>query len=62
MEYPPGWTCEVVVLRLELYVLATMPLDGALAMAEHLEACEACAQTLALRHAGSSRGDAARRE
>lgn len=53
MEYPPGWTCEVIVLRLEHYVLATISLDGALAVAEHLEACEACAHRLALRQAGS---------
>jgi anti-sigma factor RsiW len=48
MEYPPGWTCEVTVLRFEFYLLGTLTRLEALAVAEHLEACAACAQRLAL--------------
>jgi hypothetical protein len=50
VQYPSGWTCELVVLRLEHYFLGTIPLDGALAVAEHLEACESCAQHFVLRY------------
>jgi hypothetical protein len=46
MEYPPGWTCEVVVLRLEYYFLETIPRVEALAIAEHIEACEPCAHRM----------------
>ena len=48
MEYPPGWTCEVTVLRFEFYLLGTLTRLDALAVAEHLEACACCAQLLAL--------------
>jgi hypothetical protein len=48
MEYPAGWTCEVVVLRLEWYLVDTLPRAEALAVAEHLEACLECAQRLML--------------
>ena len=48
MEYPPGWTCEVVVLRLEYYFLDTIPRVEALAIAEHIEACEPCAHRMVL--------------
>jgi len=47
MEYPPGWTCKVVTLRLEYYLLNTVPRVEALAIAEHVEACEPCAHQLA---------------
>ena len=47
MEYPPGCTCEVVILRLEYYFLNTVPRVEALAIAEHVEACEPCAHELA---------------
>ena len=47
MEYPPGWTCQVVTLRLEYYLLNTVPRVEALAIAEHVEACEPCAHDLA---------------
>jgi hypothetical protein len=47
-EYPAGWPCEVVVLRLERYRLGTLPLGDLLAIAEHLEACIVCAQRLVL--------------
>lgn len=48
MEYPPGWTCEVVVLRLEYYILDSLPRSEALAIAEHVEACFPCAHHLVL--------------
>jgi hypothetical protein len=48
MEYPIGWTCELVVVRLELYLRARLPLEDALAIAEHLEACVECAVHLAV--------------
>ena len=48
MEYPPGWTCELILVRLELYLLGTLPQIEALAMAEHVEACHGCAHRLAL--------------
>lgn len=48
MEYPKGWTCEVILLRLERYLVATLPLGEALAVAEHIEACAICAQRLVL--------------
>jgi hypothetical protein len=46
--YPRDWTCERTVLRFEYYLLDTMPLQEALAVADHLEACEGCAQRLVL--------------
>jgi hypothetical protein len=46
LEYPPGWTCERTALRFEHYLLSTLPLGNALAVAEHLEACDGCAQRL----------------
>jgi hypothetical protein len=48
IEYPVGWTCEVVLIRLERYRASTLPRVEALALAEHLEACVSCAQSLAL--------------
>jgi len=48
VEYPAGWTCERTVLRLEFYLLGTLPLSEALAVAEHLEACDGCPQRLVL--------------
>jgi hypothetical protein len=47
-DYPSGWTCEVTVLRFERYLLSTLPLGEALAVAEHIEACVTCAQRLVL--------------
>ena len=49
MEYPSGWTCEVTVVKLELYLSYTLSRDESLAIAEHLEACAGCAQRLVLR-------------
>jgi hypothetical protein len=48
MEYPAGWTCERTALQLEHYLLGTLVLVEALAVAEHIEACEGCAQRLVL--------------
>ena len=48
LDYPPGWTCERTVLRFEYYLLSTLPLSEALAVAEHLEACDGCPQRLVL--------------
>jgi hypothetical protein len=45
-EYPAGWTCQVVILRLERYRVATLALAESLAIAEHLEACTDCAERL----------------
>ena len=44
MEYPSGWTCEVTVVRLERYVVESLPRQEMLAVGEHLEACVECAQ------------------
>ena len=44
MEYPSGWTCEVTVVRLERYVVESLPRREMLAVGEHLEACVECAQ------------------
>ena len=48
MEYPPGYTCVLVLSRLELYLRRTLSRADALMIAEHLEACLPCAQRLAL--------------
>jgi anti-sigma factor RsiW len=45
-EYPAGYTCEVTLLRLERYVVGTLPRADALAVAEHLEACPPCLERL----------------
>ena len=55
MQYPHGWTCEVVLLRLEQYVRLTLPRDSALALAEHLEACPGCAARLMTPELASAR-------
>jgi Putative zinc-finger len=46
--YPAGWTCESVSIRLERYLLSTLPQGEALAIAEHIEACVWCGQALVL--------------
>ena len=48
IEYPPGWTCELILLRLDRYVEDALPRRESLAVAEHVEACAECAQRLAL--------------
>lgn len=47
-EYPSGWTCVITIARFEGYLLATLPLDESLAVAEHIEACVYCAERLVL--------------
>lgn len=56
MDYPAGWTCDVIELRLEHYLLGTLPRNEALALAEHVEACARCAQCLVLRGLLRERG------
>jgi anti-sigma factor RsiW len=51
VEHPSGWTCEIIVVKLELYLRDALPRDEALAVAEHLEACAWCAQLLWLQPA-----------
>jgi hypothetical protein len=48
MEYPLHWTCEATVARLGGYLLRTLALEEALAVAEHCEACGSCFQLLML--------------
>jgi hypothetical protein len=48
VDYPAGWTCERTVLRFQYYMFSTLPLGESLAVAEHLEACDWCAQRLVL--------------
>ena len=48
IEFPPGFTCEFTIRRLEGYLLATLSLGECLAIAEHIEACANCAQRLVL--------------
>jgi hypothetical protein len=48
VDYPPGWTCERTALRFEHYLLGTLLLGEALAVAEHLEACDGCPARLVL--------------
>lgn len=47
-DYPAGYTCEVVTLRLDRYIADALPRADALAVAEHLEACAWCAERLVL--------------
>ena len=48
LDYPPGWTCERTKLGFEHYLRRTLARLDALALAEHLEACDGCAQRLVL--------------
>ena len=54
-EYPAGWTCELVLVRLEQYRANTLARAEALALAEHFEACFSCAQRLVLIVTGPAR-------
>jgi hypothetical protein len=54
IEYPLGWSCELILVRLERYLAETLPYKEALALAEHVEACESCAHRLVL--VASNRG------
>ena len=47
-DYPPGWTCEIVLARLDRYVVGALPRSELLAIAEHIEACFLCAQHIRL--------------
>jgi hypothetical protein len=47
-EYPTGWTCELVLVRIERYRTNALPRMEALAMADHFEACAECAERLVL--------------
>jgi anti-sigma factor RsiW len=49
-DYPAGWTCELVVVRLERYLVSALPHKETLAVAEHIEACVACAGRVAMLH------------
>jgi hypothetical protein len=46
MDYPSGWTCERTTRQFEPYLLSTLALLDSIAVAEHLEACDECAQTI----------------
>jgi hypothetical protein len=48
VEHPPGWPCELILVRLELYLLGTLSRIEALAVAEHVETCHGCAHRLVL--------------
>ena len=48
MEYPRQWTCQVIELRIEAYLLRTLPRRDALAFAAHLEACPRCSEWVML--------------
>jgi anti-sigma factor RsiW len=48
VDYPAGWTCERTARQFEAYVLSTLALLEALAVAEHLEACPGCTQSIVI--------------
>ena len=48
MNYPAGWTCQRTSQHFESYLLGSLVLVEALAVAEHVEACDGCAQRLVL--------------
>ena len=48
MDYPAGWTCERIVLQLEVYLRSVTSPGESWAIAEHVEACVECAQRLVL--------------
>jgi hypothetical protein len=48
MEFPAGWTCDRTARQFESYLLSTLALLESLAVAEHLEACERCSQSLVI--------------
>ncbi len=47
-EYPAEWTCTRTMQQFESYLLNTLRLAESLSVAEHLEACEACAQRIVI--------------
>jgi anti-sigma factor RsiW len=48
-NYPVGWTCELIAVRIERYLVSALPRGEALAVAEHIEACVWCAERVAMR-------------
>jgi len=48
VDFPTGWTCERTTRCFESYLLSTLTLVESLAVAEHLEACEGCAQCIVI--------------
>jgi anti-sigma factor RsiW len=47
-DYPAGWTCELIAVRIERYLVSALPHGEALAVAEHIEACVWCAERIAM--------------
>jgi anti-sigma factor RsiW len=47
-NYPAGWTCELIAVRIERYLISALPRGEALAVAEHIEACVWCAERVAM--------------
>jgi len=65
-NYPAGWTCELIEVRLERYLIGTLALGESLIIAEHIEACFWCAERVAMlrfeaQQAGVTRRPATRR-
>jgi hypothetical protein len=48
VDYPAGWTCERTAQEFRAYLLSTSALLEALAVAEHLEACPGCTQSIVI--------------
>jgi hypothetical protein len=48
VEFPAGWTCERTAHQFESYLLSTLAILESLAVAEHLEACEKCSQSIVI--------------
>jgi hypothetical protein len=48
VNYPAGWTCERTGREFQAYLLCTLALLEALAVAEHLEACQGCAHSIVI--------------
>jgi hypothetical protein len=47
-DYPVGWTCELIIVRIERYLVDGLPRVEALAVAEHIEACIWCGERVAM--------------
>jgi len=48
MDFPLGWKCDRVIVKLERYLTLSLPRAELLAVAEHIEACAWCAQEVML--------------
>jgi hypothetical protein len=46
VEYPPGWNCKRAAEQFTHYLLGVLLLRDALAVADHLEACNECLEML----------------